>query len=236
MAADGVEIAIIGVAVGGDFRPEFFTQAFSGKRDGGQRIFNFMGDALRHIGPCGAALGGHKGGDVIEGNNIAFDCITKTFGRNLHMQHDALFAAHDRYVGAGNTFGFFLSNVQQVSNLRQNISDGFLHHGSCMAQQLAGGAVMQGDVLLCVDGDNASGNARQHRFGEAAAFIDEAVGVHKVAALRFKLTGHAVKGAAQISNFIIGAAFWHFDGVIAAAHPFGGAHQRTQRFNQPHGK
>ncbi len=52
-----------------DLLAVFALQALGGKLDGGQRVFDFMGDAARNVGPGGVALGGNKIGDVIKGEN-----------------------------------------------------------------------------------------------------------------------------------------------------------------------
>ena len=48
-------------------------------------------------------------------------------------------------------------------------------------------AVDDGDAALGVEADHAGADARQHRFGEAAAFVDLAVGGDQRAALRVEL-------------------------------------------------
>ena len=74
-----------------------------------------------------------------------------------------------------------------------------------------------------IEADNARRNARQHRFGKTAAEIELAVGFDKIAALRFQLAGHAVKGAAEKIEFII-------------AFPLGHRHARAQDRRRARGR
>ena len=52
----------------------FALQPLGRKLDRGQRVLDLMGDAARHIGPGGGALGGDQIGDVVEGDDKASFC------------------------------------------------------------------------------------------------------------------------------------------------------------------
>ena len=58
-------------------------------------------------------------------------------------------------------------------------------------------------VPFAVEADHAGADAGQHGLGEAAAFVDQPVGVDQLVALRVKLRGHAVEGVAQRADFVV---------------------------------
>ena len=97
------------------------------------------------------------------------------------------------------------------------------------AEQLVGGAVRQLDAAVRVEADHAGRHAGQHRFGEPPAFVDLAVGLHQLAALRGKLAGHAVERARQRGDLVAARHLGDAHAQIAAAHPFGGVDQRADR-------
>ncbi len=96
-------------------------------------------------------------------------------------------------------------------------------------QQLVGRAIGQFDPALRIKPDHAGGNARKHGLRESPAVIDLPVRVHQLGPLGGELAGHAVEGARQTGNFVLGLAFRHAHGKIAAAHPFGGLDQPADR-------
>ena len=86
--------------------------------------------------------------------------------------------------------------VQQIGEFRHHIGKFPADRRQQVeAEQLVGGAVRQLDAPGGVEPDHAGRDARQHRLGEPPTFIDLAVGVHQLAALRGKLAGHPVEGA-----------------------------------------
>ena len=103
-------------------------------------------------------------------------------------------------------------------------------------QEARGGAVDDGDHAFAVEPDHARAHARQHRLGEAAALFVQLVGGDQIAALGGELLGHAIEGAAQIGELVIGLGHMHLRGEIAFRNALGRVHQTRDRLDQPIGR
>ena len=70
--------------------------------------------------------------------------------------------------------------------------------------QALGGAVEDADAAVGIDADDAGAGAGQHRFGEAAAAVDQVAGAHDVVALGAQLLRHLVEGLAELGEVAFG--------------------------------
>ena len=86
-----------------------------------------------------------------------------------------------------------------------------------------------------VDADDAGGDAGQHGFGEAAALVDQVLGLQDLVALRLQLLQHLVEGVAQRGDVAVGSAHRNGNVEIAGRHLVGGADQLADRPHQPVG-
>ena len=108
----------------------------------------------------------------------------------------------------------------------------FLRRG---VQETRGGAVDDGDLAVGIEPDHAGADAGQHGFGEAAAFVDLAVGGDQRVALGIELLGHAVEGQAQRADFVVVALDFDLRLEVAFRDAFGRADQARDRLHQPVG-
>ncbi|MNE09392.1 hypothetical protein D3C80_1020650 [compost metagenome] len=66
---DGLGATIEDLDVIADLRAVFATQAFRRQLDRRQGVLDLVGNATGHVTPGGVTLGGHKAGDVVEGQH-----------------------------------------------------------------------------------------------------------------------------------------------------------------------
>ena len=100
------------------------------------------------------------------------------------------------------------------------------------ADQPLGRAVEDRHAALAVDADDAGRGAGQHRFGEAAAAVDQVARAHDVVALRAQLGGHAIEGLAELGEIAFRLAHRHAHIEIAGGHDIGGADQAADGRDQ----
>ena len=86
-----------------------------------------------------------------------------------------------------------------------------------------------------IDADDAGGDAGQHRFREAAALVDQILGLQDLVALRLQLLQHLVERVAERGDVAVGSAHRHGDVEIAGRHLVGRADQLADRPHQPVG-
>ena len=61
-------------------------------------------------------------------------------------------------------------------------------------------------VPVGIDADDAGGDAGQHGLGEAAALVDQILGLQDLVALRLQLLQHLVEGVAERGDVAVGRA------------------------------
>ena len=71
LADDGVGALVEDLAVLVDGPAELALQPLGRQLDRGQRVLDLVGDAARHVGPGGRALGRDQIADVVEGDDVA---------------------------------------------------------------------------------------------------------------------------------------------------------------------
>ena len=102
---------------------------------------------------------------------------------------------------------------EEVGELRDGLVQGLSEGGDQVhSEQGAGRGVGQFDAAFGVEADDAGGDPGEDGFGEAAAFVDLAVGVHQLGALGGELAGHAVEGAGESGDLVFALHFGDADG------------------------
>ncbi len=229
-AHDGVGALDEGVGIRGDFLGETPLQPLGGKLDRGQRVLDLVRDAPRHVRPGGLALGRLQFGDVVEGHHEAVRAPAGQVGADAHQQGAPAAGRADLDFRGAGALGRGLRLAHQLGEFR--------HHAAKLApdgrqqigfQQLTGGMVRQFDPPARIQADDAGGDAGQHRFGEPAAFVDLAVGVHQLRPLGGELAGHAIEGTRQAGDLVLRPRLRHPHLQVAAAHTFGGMDQPADR-------
>ena len=177
-----------------------------------------MRDAAGDIRPGGSALGPNQIGVVVERDDGAFGGAA--FRGHLHAQGSRRTGALDDHLTA--------CPAHRLGHGAQDQRRQFRHaFGIVIALQVfgrrieqpGGGAVDQRDAPFVIDADHARADARQHRFGEAAAGIHQLAGRQQVGALGRQLLGHAVEGDAQRRQLVIVAFHPHLGIEIAFRNP-----------------
>ena len=87
------------------------------------------------------------------------------------------------------------------------------------------------DAPKGIEADHTRRHAREDRLDKAPPGIDLLVGLHKLRALAFQLTRHAVEGAAQGAQFI-GSLHFHPRRQIAGTDAIRGRHEAGDRLRQ----
>ena len=80
-------------------------------------------------------------------------------------------------------------------------------------------------MALGIDADDAGAGARQHRFGEAAAAVDQVARADDVVALRAQFLRHLVEGLAELGEVALRAPRRHLHIEVAGRDDLSGADQ-----------
>ncbi len=195
-----------------------------------------MGDAARDLGPGGLALGGDEIGDVVEGDDIAARTRFVRLQSDPYEQqvmavaaHHAELAFHPRPPGAelGEKRQHLGHHLVDRETLERTVVGG---------QECARRRVHEGDAAAHVEAEHPRRDARHHRLGEAPAGVELEIGLEQLALLARDLRGHAVEGAAQGGDLVVGFRLRHAGEKIAPSHPLGRRHELGERGREPVGE
>ena len=163
-----------------------------------------MGDALGDVCPCGAALGRYQRGDVVERHDEAVNPLAVALGHDPDQQSAAILATNKldlvRHQGLRPCAG----ESQQLGHLGNRIlqrAPGEVVHGRI--EQRKRRRIGQRDPPVGVQPDDAGGDARQHRLGEAPPLVEFQVGALQGLLLAVDLTRHAIEGPAERADLVI---------------------------------
>src|SRR5579871_1870590 len=191
--------------------------------------------AMRHIGPCSGPLRGNEVRNVVKRHDETAR-IVAALTLNLHAQRACIAAPLYDHLAAGARRGLAHGAVNETRQLRNNVAVGFSDDlfGSKIEEPRSC-AVDDGNPPLGIEAQHARADARKNGFHESPAFIDVAVGLHKLGALCIQFGEHAVKGPRERRDFVVTALDIDVRLQVAARDPLGGANQPRHRVYDPVG-
>ena len=142
--------------------------------------------APRNVGPGGGALRGDELGDVIKCDDVmALIGFAGQLTRNTHVEIAIATSPVDGDLPLDQSLAAGARRREEINQFRHHVAERVTQHLRLgVADQLLGRAVEDADPPLRIHANDAGAGARQHRFGEPAAAVDEVAGAHDVVALR----------------------------------------------------
>ena len=193
-----------------------------------------MGDAPGNVRPCGASLGGHQIGDVVDGDDEGMIHIASGFAlqRHLHIQCPFLPVAPDVDLLAQ----FRAVDAAQLAECGVQFRRYFCQRSAdqgVLAQQGLGRGIYDGDRARIVDAENGCAHAGQHGFGKPCTLIDIVLGLQDLVALVSQLVDHVVECIAEILQIAFGVLGSDLYVEITRAYLVGSGDQPPDRRYHP---
>ena len=189
-----------------------------------------MGDAARHIRPCGRTLGDDEIGDVVEGDDVAVTAVAGILTGHLHIQRPFLAAPHDvdllAEVAARPGVGLVDDLFDLRRDLRQLRADKLL---GGLRQEFFARWIDDGDPAVLIDPDDGGRDARKYRLDETTAIVDIVLGLDDLFLLAAQFRDHLVEGARQSPDVAIHGADGHQHMHVAGGDTVGRADEETDR-------
>ncbi len=226
-----LEFGRAGVFIGGGRALEIALEAFRGEDDRGERIFDFVGDALSDFLPGGGFLGAEKFSEVVENDDEAGIGAARAEGTDSD-------GSANQAAGNGD-FDFARGNAHAEGTAHQRVDDaaGFfadqVFEGArglgAVAEDGHDGGVATGDFAVGVERNDAGGNVFEDGFHELAAALAVFEGLLEIAgefvdlALAFaELGGHGVEGFHEGAEFVFTVRGGDAVSKVATGDFFGG--------------